>query len=100
MRIDVEDRLPLMCATFLESTGEPILIKRGETGYFPANHLCPSHVPPADWAREWNRVRGISACQRMAMEMGSCFGWDCSGADPKTYDEATAASSYGITLED
>jgi hypothetical protein len=34
-----------------------------------------------------NRELGISPAQAEAMKVGSMFGWNVPGADPKNYDE-------------
>ena len=66
---EIETKLPAFCAAVNPTTGETILIKRGERGYWP-------------WygdADAFNAARGISANQREAMAIGSMFGWDVPG---------------------
>jgi hypothetical protein len=36
---------------------------------------------------EMNRELGVTRQQMEAMKVGSMFGWDVPGADPKSYDE-------------
>lgn len=69
-------KLPAFCATRLPSTGEPILIKAGVEGYWPAPDINPELL---------NATFGITEAQRKAMEVGSMFGWDAKGADPDYY---------------
>ena len=76
---DIDDRLPAYCASRLPTTGEPILIERGVKGYFPAPY------PDFDVDR-YNRDAKITNAQRMAMEIGSIFGFDVPGADPDYHE--------------
>lgn len=69
------DKLPLICAARLPSTGEPIYLRRGEQGYWPAG----SDVDPDDF----NQALGVTPAQREAMLAGSMFGWHTPGADPE-----------------
>lgn len=70
-------RLPEICASRLEDGSEmPILIKCGETGYWPA--------PGLDVDR-FNAHHGVTPAQKMAMEVGSHFGFHVHAADPSTY---------------
>ena len=70
--------LPEFCAAELPSTGETILIRRGERGYWAS--------PDRDVERT-NRSLGVTPAQREAMLVGSMFGWEVPGADPRRYDE-------------
>lgn len=73
-------QLPWVCAHRLESTGEVILIVRGEDGYIPAKGLVSN-------ADDFNRLLGIDAFQAEAMQTGSMFGWETGGCDPNVYRE-------------
>jgi hypothetical protein len=77
-RVALLDRLPVMCAVHKVGTGEPIILKRGETGYW----LLPSDVT----VDEFNAAFQPTPAQLAAMEAGSIFGWDVPGADPANYD--------------
>lgn len=70
---EVLANLPAFCAAEHPTDCSPILIKRGESGYWPA---------PGVHVATFNRQRGISAAQVEAMLVGSLFGFDCPGADP------------------
>ena len=74
------DRLPEMCATQLTGTGEAIVIKRGETGFWP---LAQGTTVDA-----FNMLFDATPPQIVAMEAGSMFGWNVPGADPDRYDES------------
>jgi hypothetical protein len=76
--------LPEFCYGLLPTTGEVILIKLFEKGYYPYNG---GTVKGEDKAKELNEKLGITPAQVAAMEAGSMFGWSCPGADPDTYDE-------------
>ncbi|MBV1686425.1 hypothetical protein KRR38_01735 [Novosphingobium sp. G106] len=77
-RIALLDRLPLMCATRNLETGGAIILKRGESGYWPL---------PADMTIEsFNASFAPTPGQIAAMEIGSAFGWGVPGADPANYD--------------
>jgi len=66
--------LPDLCASRLPTDNTPILIKRGQMGYYPAPNIDPD---------EFNAERGITDAQKQAMEAGSMFGWHVPGANPE-----------------
>lgn len=74
--------LPEVCATRDRVTKRPILIVRGEPGYYAA----PADTDPDGF----NQRRGITEAQVQAMECGSMWGWDVPGADPATWERLTA----------
>lgn len=76
--------LPEYCYSRLPTTGEPILIKRGSTGYWPAH----TRIEPE------SLNAGLTAAQVAAMEAGSHFGFDIPGADPLNYPELAQSSWY------
>jgi hypothetical protein len=77
-RIAQLDRLPAMCATRLPGTGETIVLKRGEAGYWPL---------PEGWTIDrFNAAFDPTPAQIAAMEAGSMIGWDVPAADPTNYD--------------
>ena len=73
-------RLPIACATRLPTTNEPILIKAGVRGYFPPPG--PDFDPDA-----YNRDMGVTPAQKMAMEIGSIWGFDVPGANPENHEK-------------
>lgn len=78
--------LPAICATRLLSNNEPIIIKAGETGYYPAPQL---EVVGDDFDNAFidlfNKAAGASRAQIAAMEAGSMWGYGIGGADPDNY---------------
>lgn len=72
--------LPSMCATMHPTEDYPIIIKRGECGYFPAKLLRTS----VD-VKKFNDNFGITEEQVMAMSAGSMFGWQVPGAHPDAW---------------
>lgn len=77
--MDHLSKLPEMCATTLPSTGEPIIIKRGEDGYYP--------MPDGRSIDEINEAFEAKLNHVRAMEAGSLFGWHVPGADPDRWNE-------------
>lgn len=67
-------KLPEMCAIRNAATGDPIMIKRGELGYYPI-------TSPNFDVDGFNQRRGITRAQVRAMEIGSMFGWDVPGVE-------------------
>lgn len=77
---NVEKKEPQFAYALLPVDGSVILIKRGETGYWPS----PGMTPEA--ADEKNEIMGLSFNEREAMQMGSLFGWHVPGAKPYKED--------------
>ena len=69
--------LPYFCYSTLDSTGETILIKYGESGYYKCNTGMS--------AKELNKQLEVDEAQAEAMKCGSMFGWDVPGANPEFY---------------
>ena len=88
-------KLPEMCYSVREITGELIAIKREERGYA----LCKGsdsmsiNRDIANWA---NTIMKVTKAQEAAMVAGAMFGWDVPAADPDNYDE----NGKPITKED
>lgn len=74
--------LPRYCYAYLPTTGEEIRIDFAESGYTPYRKQGNGRA-----ANEMNRELCISPAQAEAMKIGSMFGWEVPGADPKNYDE-------------
>jgi hypothetical protein len=79
------ERLPEECWTLLPSTGELVLVKRGESGYYPQR---PENAP---WGAEnkdiLNERMGVTKAQEKAMSMGSMVGWHTPASNPDNYDQ-------------
>lgn len=79
------NELPDFCLSTLPSTGQLIILKRGERGYYASDWDTRKREENQNIAREHNRRRGISDIQEAAMSAGSMFGWNLPGADPQWY---------------
>lgn len=84
--IPLRSSLPDKCFSYLESTGEMIVITKGEKGYTPTG-VFPQDTSPREGATAANAANGVTKAQEAAMVAGSMFGWDTPAADPKNYDE-------------
>lgn len=62
-------------------TGETILIKRGESGYYEQDQL--KHRDPD----ELNEIYEVTKAQAEAMYAGSMWGWHTPASNPKLYNE-------------
>ena len=85
--IPLRSSLPERCASTLPSTGELILISRGQTGYSLCAESTDDPAQNRALADARNQHSGVTRAQEAAMLTGSMFGWQVSGADPKSYDE-------------
>ena len=90
--------LPELCYSVHESTGELIVIKRGECGYHQTDYNTDDKERNVDLADRLNKKLGVDMWQRQAMEVGSICGWDVPGADPAKYLEPLNSQSGGMTL--
>lgn len=79
--------LPGACYSVLPGTGELIIIKYGESRYYPAIGNSDDAVENIKIKDSYNEVLGITKAQEECMKVGSMFGWDVPGADPNNYDE-------------
>lgn len=69
----MDTTLPTLClSTNPANGGSLIAIKRGESGYYP--------IVSSVTADEFNARLNITKAQVMAMEIGSCFGWNVPGS--------------------
>jgi len=87
--IPLRSSLPEKCFSLLESTGEMIVITKGEKGYSPTG-IYPQDASPKEGVAALNASNGVTRAQEAAMVAGSMFGWDTPAADPKNYDEQGA----------
>ena len=80
--------LPVQCFSVLPSSGELILLTRGEKGYSPCyDFSTPDAQQNREFADDLNVKNGVTKAQEAAMLAGSMFGWQTPAADPRNYDE-------------
>lgn len=85
--IPLRSSLPEQCYGTLPDTGELIIVKKGESGYYRTDISMGSKEENRALADEYNGKLGVSKAQTAAMLAGSMFGWAVPAADPKNYDE-------------
>lgn len=91
--------LPELCFSTLQTTGQLICIRRGESGYYPSEWETGDKERNVEEADRLNERLGVTPAQRMAMEIGSMAGWDVPGADPKNYEIQRKDQMGGMTLD-
>ena len=79
--IPLRASLPETCYSTLANTGEIVIIKRGENGYYPTNIPAKDLAEAKEIVDEMNEKGGISKAQTEAMKVGSMFGWAAPAAD-------------------
>lgn len=79
--------LPNLCYSTLPTSGDLIVIKLNEAGYYPCDYSTPDAEANRRMADELNLKIGISKAQEAAMIHGSMFGWHVPAADPGHYDD-------------
>ena len=84
--IPLRKSLPEKCFSFLESSGELIIIEKGKQGYSPTG-IYPQDSDVRAGVDAANEVNGVTKAQSAAMKAGSMFGWDKPAADPANYDD-------------
>ena len=77
--------LPETCFSILPSSGQLIIIRCGEHGYYPSEWDTGSREENREIASSHNARRGITDIQEAAMLAGSMFGWNTPGANPQWY---------------
>ena len=85
--IPLRSDLPEVCYSILPSTGDVIIIKHGESGYYRCEYSTEDKAFNREFANSRNAKLGVSKAQVEAMLAGSMYGWDVPAADPKSYDE-------------
>ena len=78
--------LPELCYSVLPSSGELVVLKKGETGYFACAHNTDNPDHNRRTAQGLNAQLDITPRQLAAMEAGSMFGFNVAAADPNNYD--------------
>ena len=85
--IPLRSDLPEVCYSILPSTGDVIIIKHSESGYYRCEYSTEDKAFNREFANDRNANLGVSKAQIEAMLAGSMYGWDVPAADPKSYDE-------------
>lgn len=86
MVIPLRSSLPDRCFSTLAETGEIIIIKKGESGYYKTTLGGDDASANKDVVADNNKKLGVSKVCEECMVAGSMFGWDVPGADPANYD--------------
>ncbi len=77
--------LPEYCWTVLQPQNELVMVKRGESGYYPQRE---ENAPwDAKNVNHLNERLGVTKGQEQAMASGSMFGWDNEMANPNNYND-------------
>ena len=84
--IPLRSDLPEVCYSILPSTGDAIIIKHGDSGYYRCKYSTEDKAFNREFANDRNANLGVSKAQVEAMLAGSMYGWDVPAADPKSYD--------------
>ena len=85
--IPLRSLLPERCYSVAESTGNLIIITKGEMGYTDVNDSKNTPKENRKLADGHNAEMGVTKAQEKAMIAGSMFGWDVAAANPQNYDE-------------
>lgn len=78
--------LPEQCYAVHAETGEVIIVKKGETGYFPTDIKTSGKEESRELVDAYNKKLGVSKAKAAAMYWGSLYGFDTPGADPASFD--------------
>lgn len=84
--IPLRASLPEKCYSSLLETGKVVILKKGETGYYPADVSASSKEEAQQIVDAYNGRLGVTRAQEEAMKAGSMFGFAVPAADPKNYD--------------
>ncbi len=84
--IPLRSDLPDCCYSVNKTTGEIIILKKGETGFYKTDIPTTGREESRELADFQNNKLGVTKAQEAAMYWGSVYGFDTRGADPKQYD--------------
>ena len=84
--VPLRSDLPDCCYSVNKVTGEIIILKKGEKGFYQTDIPTKGREESRELADFQNGKLGVTKAQEAAMYWGSVYGFDTSGADPKQYD--------------
>lgn len=84
--VPLRSDLPDCCYSVNKTTGEVIILKKGETGFYRTDIQTKGREESRELVGCQNSKLGVTKAQEAAMYWGSVYGFDTSGADPKQYD--------------
>jgi hypothetical protein len=84
--LEGKHELPELCYSTVPSSGELILVKRNESGYYRCENSSADEWHNREYAGDANIRLGVTRAQEEAMLAGSLFGWDSPAAKPWNYD--------------
>ena len=84
--VPLRSTLPDCCYSVNRTTGEVIILKKGENGFFKTDIPTSGQDESRELADLQNGKLGVSKAQEAAMYWGSLCGFDTYGADPKYFD--------------
>ena len=84
--VPLRSDLPDCCYSVNKVTGEIIILKKGEKGFYKTDIPTKGREESRELADLQNGKLGVSKAQESAMYWGSLYGFDTSGADPKKYN--------------
>ncbi len=84
--VPLRSDLPDCCYSVNKVTGEVIILKKGETGFFKTDIPTKGCEDSRELADFQNSKLGVTKAQEAAMYWGSAYGFDTPGADPKQFN--------------
>ena len=85
--IPLRSDLPDCCYSVNKVTGEVIILKKGEKGFYRTDISTKGREESRELADFQNSKLGVTKAQEAAMYWGSLNGFDTPGADPKQFDK-------------
>lgn len=86
-------KLPDVCYSTLETTGQLICIRKGEKGYYPVSWSMADRAANRRLTDILNKKLGVTHAQELAMAHGSIFGWSIPSAGPDFWEKTNALST-------
>ncbi len=84
--VPLRSDLPDCCYSVNKVTGELIILKKGEKGFYRTDITTKGREESRELADFQNGKLGVTKAQEAAMYWGSLNGFDTPGADPKQFD--------------